>query len=823
MKVMTLLMLSMPMMAVGYDLHSPLFVPISERARPAGGDMAFVRDGKADFVIVVDKDAETRVKPNKADRSIAPAVKLICREFEKCLGVRIPVVDENDIEALAKVSYRLVVGDSKSAREQGVDVRKIPDQGFVVKSFSRGLVIAGSDSSLVPGYNAKTNLDKRGSSVGTLYGAIDFVNRFLGVAYFFPGEYGTYRPESRDLVISPVHYEDAPYFNLRGSRYYFSLMMSPRHRARWESFMGKISEDDFAYVRWRMGETNPTGGAHCPGPHWIAKEHPDKLKTIFYTSPAGKFWYHPTTYAGNYYNVVDLSFADLLIEDYARVLDSDGAWNFGDNRPINGRLTLQFGVTDVSMQPSEMKDHPIVRELGLMTEKDLAFGGDRAFSNIYGRFHQYLAQRVKERWPDAKLWLMPYYNCYYAATDPKWRLPDNVEINFCARDFPQYTRNPERMARTVEMMRDWYVALGNRPAQRVWLYGSRNNLSARAIMPEFIGEIPGICGKYLGREGGLFMDYDGTDLWHHYYASYVGVASQWNPDFDVDAAIDAHWDLFYGPKAGPHLRRFHRILKNCYIRYYVPSTDFYPQYPLAAIDEMEECLTKAESALEPDSVEMKRFRLVSAPWPEEFRTRRILAGYKPVVYEVRRAPSTGVRDDSFWNGCPVVKLFSPNDMNVDPVRRNDVKLAWDDSNVYLRLVAFYPPKAEEGRQLWENDTLEAFFCQGLGKEITYQLATDPNGMTFAQSIRMLPIPQPPDVTWRPKDLKFDVKKADQGWTCDITLPFSGMECERPSPGVEWNFNVVCSSKKDKVEVVGNSLTMMVHRNSLMYGILRFGN
>jgi len=807
--------------AFGVDLHSPLFVPIRELPRPAGAEMAFVRDGTADFAIVIDQDAETRVKPNKAQKSIGPAVKLLCREFEKCFGLKVPVVDENDAAALAKVSYRLVVGDSKLAREQGVDWRQIPDQGFVIKSFDKGLLIVGSDSSLVPGYNAKTRLDQRGSSLGTLYGATDFVNRFLGVAYFFPGEYGTYRPQLRELVVPPVHYADAPYFNNREQPYYYAKMMSPQHRPGWEKFMGKIGPDDLAYDRWRIGGTNPTAGQHCPEPLWMAKEHPDKLKTIFYTSPRGKFWHHPTSYSGNYFNVVDLGFADLLIEDFARALESDGAWNLGGGRPVLGRKTLQFGVTDVAMVPSEMQDDPVVRRLGLMTEKDLALGGDRAFANVYGRFHQYLAQRIKDRWPDAKLWLMPYYNCYYAASDPKWKLPDNVELNFCARDFPLYLRDPVRTAKEVAKMRDWYVALGNRPIQKLWLYASRNNVSARAIGPQFVGMIPKVCGKYLGREGGLFMDYDGSDLWHYYYALYACCTSQWNPDFDVDAAIDAHWDLFYGPKAGPHLKRFHRILKDCYLRYFLPSTDFYPQYPIAAVDEMEDCLQKAEAALAPDSVEMKRFRLVSAQWPAEFEKRRVLASYKPVVYEARRAPASGVRDAAFWAGCPNVRLFSPRDMHQAPTKRTDVKLAWDDANIYVRLESFYPPKATPNVKLWENDTLEAFFCPGLGKELTYQIATDPNGDLFAQSIRMLPIPQPPDVTWRPKGLSVDAKKTEQGWTCELVVPFAGLEGARPTPGTDWNFNVVSSSRNGTPEVVGSSLTMMVHCNALMYGILRF--
>ena len=815
--------LVMPMCAGAYDLHSKFFVPICEKAQPAGDEMAFVIDGKPNFAIVIDKKAEARAKNNKAEKSIAPAVRILLREFDKVFGAKVEVVDENDGEALAKYAYHLVVGDSRLARQVGVDVSKLPDQGFAVKSFERGLVIAGSDSSLVDGYNGLTRLDRRGSSLGTKYGAIDFVNRFLGVVYFFPGEFGTYRPQSSDLVIKPVHYEDAPYFNRHGSGYYYGVTFAGKNRARWEKLMGKIAEDDKASNYWRIGGTNPTGGGHCPNPLWYGSIHTNELKTIFYTSPSGRFWYHPTSYMANYFNVVDLGFADLLIEDWKKVIDSDGAWNFGGNRPIGGRKSLQFGVCDVTMTPPDMLGDPTVERLGLMTEKDVALGKDRAFANVYGRFHQYLARRAKELWPDCKVWLMPYYNCYYASTDPKWRLPDNVEINFCARDFPLYMRDATRMEKTREMLRNWYVALGNRPAQKLWLYNSRNNLAARAIAPEFIAEIPKVCGKYLGREGGLFYDWDGAgDIWNHYYSAYAGVMSQWNPDFDVDGAIDAHWDLFYGPKAGLHLRRFHRLLKDCFLKYFLPSKESFPQYPMACVDEMEQCLKSAEAALEPDSVEMKRLRVLVEPWPAEFEKRRVLAAYVPRVYAAKKIAKGTVRDATFWAGVDSIPLFNPKNMNESATKPTDVKIAWDDENIYVHVDGHYAPKATSGIQLWGNDTLEAFFSPGLGKERRYQIALDPLGSEWTQFDRLLPVPQPSDRTWRPKDLAISASHTEDSWQGDIVLPFAGMECERPATSAQWNFNVVRTVRAPgQGEVSGSALTMGVHGNVLMYGILSF--
>lgn len=810
--------------AFGYDIHSPLCTPIVERKAPAGSEMAFIREGKADFAIVIDKDAERRARNNKAEKSIGPAVELLLREFKECFGVAVEVVDERDSSMLSKYAYHLVVGDSSVARANGLDWSKMPDQGYEIKSFEKGLMLVGSDSSLVDAYNGLTQLDKRGSSRGTFFAACDFVNRFLGVQYFFPGEYGTYRPHLRDFTVSPVHYSDKPHFNHRGAEYYFAKDLRGKNWDRhWSKLLGKVSKEDRAFPYWRIGGTNPVGGGHVPNPHWYAQEHPDKLKTIFYTSPNGKFWYHPTNYSKCNFNVVDLGFADLMIADWKKIIDSDGKWNFGGNRPIPGKKSLQFGVCDVAMTIPDMLGDPVVEKEGLMTPEDVARGGDWAFANVYGRFHHYLATRAKELWPDSKFWIMAYYNCYYAPTDPKWTLPDNAEVKFCARDFPMKMRNGARMAKTVMMLADWYRNLGNRPVQSLWLYNDRANLSARAICPEFIADIPKVCGKYLGTEGGMFMDYDTIaydDVWNHYYSAWVEVMSEWNPKTDVDAAIDAHWNLFYGEKAGPHLKRFHRVLKEAYLKYYMMSDDSYPQYPISMVDELEESLKAAEAALEPDSVEMKRFRVLSEPWPAEFAKRRALAAYRPSVSKVARLAAGARPDAKFWSAVATVPMMDPDGIRNDLKSDTDFKLATDGELLYFHITGNYSTASEKGILPFSNDAhVEIFVAPGLGREVNYMFAFDPAGNEYLQYQRLLPIPQPSDRTWRPEGYKLDVTTAADSWTADLVLPLKALADELPKSGDRWNLNLM-RLRRD-LPRLGNSMVMRNHHDNVMYAMMEF--
>ncbi|MBQ2630043.1 MAG: alpha-galactosidase, partial [Kiritimatiellae bacterium] len=383
---------------------------------------------------------------------------------------------------------------------------------------------------------------------------------------------------------------------------------------------------------------------------------------------------------------------------------------------------------------------------------------------------------------------------------------------FCARDLPLYTRDERRMAETRRMLQEWYDALGGRPAQRVWLYNSRSNPFARAVAPEFIGDIPRLFGKLVGREGGLFFDFDGRRfIWNNYYSAYAGCKSQWNPDFDVDAAIDAHWSAFYGPAAGPHLKRFHDLLTECFVKYFVPADALTVAYPPVAIDEMERCLKMAESTLRPGSVEMHRFRLLADRWPEALASQRALAAYRPPVYDVPRSDAAAKPFD----------LVDPCGSPTVPRHGGDLRLSWDDRALHGRFVSDFAAKGGVEKDFWQSDRIELFLSPGLKKGLKHLVAFDANGRMYSERQRLRPIPQPVEKEWRPEGAKVRAARGVNSWSLDFTIPFSVFEDGAPKPNDEWNFNFVCTKASEPQSVAGTALTGGNHHNLDMYGVLRF--
>ena len=814
-----------------YDLNTPELVPVKMKTPGSHRPVKLIENGKLNFAIVSDTAAEARMaKKNRTKKSIGPAVEAITDAIEKCTGKK-PVVA--DVKDAAKYPHLIVVGDNGIARENGVDVSKLPPQGFAVRSFDRGIIIAGNDSSLIEGCNMKP-LEGRGSSLGTLYGAYDFNERFLGVRYYFPGEYGTLHPKTENLTVDPVHYEDAPYFDQRNGWFYCMncTVNHPGGKKFWEPYLGKITKKDLKFPEsWRMGGTIPGGGSHCPRPERIAKAYPDQLKTIFYTSPKRKFWYNPKAHIGNYYNVIDLKFADLLIGSYKKFYESGGKIDEGGYRSQGCNQTyISFGVCDTLMPDQEVMNDPTVRKLGLMTEKDLARGDNAGMANIYARFHRYLAKRIAEELPGKKLYIMAYYNAKYAGTDPRWRLPPNTEVNLCIGGLPAKTRNPKLMKAAVRLAKEWYESLGNRPVQKLWLYTGKNHF-VNAVCGEFVGDIPKLMGKYLGRQE-LFYDHcisrPGENVWFHYTSSYCAYRSMWNPDWDAAKAIDLHWEPFYGKETGAALREFHQMLRDCYRKYALNSAEPGILYPMAEIRKMEALLAQAKKSVRPGSVEEKRLNVFLAPWGKAFASMKNQLSYERPVYQVHQLLNSeevtldGTGSETFWSKVKAMPLIDPKGTGIAPKYPASVKLAWNKSGIYGLLETSYAPAADKSRDIWSNDTWEMIFSPGMKRETEYQFVFDPLKNLFLGTKRHLPIPQPFDGNWKAPgftvESKFDAKK----WTAEFFIPFSVFpDTQGPRPYDIWLCNIVRNKMGDNREYSGSAMTLGRNHNLSMFGIIKF--
>ncbi|MBQ2629106.1 MAG: DUF4838 domain-containing protein [Kiritimatiellae bacterium] len=803
-----------------YDLHNPALTPVEEGPRPAGAAIRLVEGGKVNFAVVADTKTEGRVK-SRSGYSIRPAIAELTNAFARCFGAVPEVCDFRDEAAYGKAKYVVYLGDQPFVREMGIDCRSLPSQGFRLTTFRKGLVIAGNDSSLVPGYNSE-KYECLGTSPGTLNGVLDFCERFLDVRWYFPGPYGSLFPKQSDLAVEPVDYTDGPYFNERQELYMLTMQTSSKKLAdKWSKYLGyPVKRGDGSFGRYlRIGGTIPPVGMHCPNPARLIRNFPDRTKLMFYTSANGRHWCNEKNPELCYFNVFDLKFADFLVDEvYRPYFESKGKVDLGGLAPYVSKGYVSFGQCDNKLSEADWRADPVVKELGL-----------KSMADVYCRFQQYLANRIATEFPGTRLFVLAYYDQQCATEDPRWKLPENFDVMLCAGNLPRRTRRPDQLEGTLKRFREWYEASGNHPISKVWLYTDNQNPFSISMIPEFTGEVPGVLGKYMGRDG-CFLNYTGADLWHYFWCPYVSFRSQWNPKFDVDAAIDEMWLRMFGSESGAHMAKFHKLVKQGYLDHYLDGREVYPP---ELIDEIERELNAGGACLAKDSAEYRRWKLVADYWPKAFAQQRVRAAYTPPAYDAPKlaAGESIVVDgvaEAAWDKADAMPLSDCADPTKKTQWPTAAKIRWDEKGIYFLAQGDWDALVVPEEDMWkENDMIEVFLSPGLGQEVLYQFAWDFTGRYYACKKRFLPVVQPADTNWRPP-LSSKTTYGDGKWTFEAFVPYDNFDdVSVPKAGEEWNANIVRDKTErgrpayEPVDMVSSSFTMGVHSRRAMYGTVRF--
>ena len=607
----------------GDPLAQPALNPVTALPAPAHPPVALVEGGVPRFVLVWDRAAERGAPAGLENQPIREAVRTLRREIGFCTGAEVEVADAGADTGGNPAAPRPVILVGRSARTDalGIDPAGLPPEGFVVTTFSNGVAIVGNDSSLAPG----TAPD--GPRRATLWGALDFLERFFGCRYYYPGPDGCVRPVCTNLVLAPCAYTDAPRFRNRGDGFRPDVATVARTLG---TPLVRASLSDWRAAA-RLAHTTSFTAIHSPEPRMWAEAHPEWMGTSFLCRPDGGFYYCPTNHMRNYYDVTNLEFADALVEGLARDDTPEGRRRQGFAH--NDARTVVFAQCDSFRTLEEMRANPVVQREGLITDANVALGPYGYFSDVYGRFYRHFAMRLNARLPGRRLILMPYAGCTYAPTQERFRhLPDNVELCVCLPKVPRFIRNPQVRDLMVRELRRWTEVIGGRPVQQIWTYNAFNSPFEQAVANEFLPETIAAFGSDLG-DTGLIVELGLYPVqlpeqcipFHFYYETYCAFRALWGgARFNPDAALDEHWALFYGAEAGAHLCKLHRILKEAFLAVTVPATRVRSLYPAETLDRIEAELAATRRILARDksAPAWRRFRLMAHPLEWELDRQR---------------------------------------------------------------------------------------------------------------------------------------------------------------------------------------------------------
>lgn len=184
---------------------------------PCAAQVSLVRDGEANAVLL---------RADEPSLVVRYAIEELVWHVRKATGVTLKVMPES--EEPVEVHTRIYIGQTDAARRNGIDPERLQREAYTIRSIGNDLFIVGRDSNENP-------LRQDNPNVGTLFGVYEFLERFLGVRWLWPGELGIYVPKTNTVKFWSINETHAPALAFR-------VMVWSRIRAI--ALGGKLSEED---------------------------------------------------------------------------------------------------------------------------------------------------------------------------------------------------------------------------------------------------------------------------------------------------------------------------------------------------------------------------------------------------------------------------------------------------------------------------------------------------------------------------------------------------------------------------------------------------
>ena len=793
----------------------PALNPVTFEKSPEHAPFELIRDGKAVCAIVRDMKAEKKMWYDRS--SIRQAVEALQDAFQRITGSELPVLDASSPE-VKKYPAVIAVGKSAFTEKYGIDPLKEcePGSGFLVRTVPGGIILAGYDGSLVPGHYSKLDWSRMRHN-GTAHAAYDFCERFLGMRYYFPG-IGVYSPKIQNLTVSPVAYRDKPVFLERFNYAYIFL----KRRWPWKG----VKDDTHRFApAWRMAIDTPWVNGHTPNPIAMDKAFPNRREDIFFRSRGGSLYYTPHSEVGNFFDVTNPAFAKLLVDAFVKFYETNGKWNL----PWKGTIHPSSEYAPFTQTDTFLNDLTNERSKKFIYP-ELANVRAGMHSDIYANFYLILAKELKKRLPDKKL-SVSFYHSYTLPPAGKYDFPDNVRGVIC-RGNPIYVRSEVYREDLRDIFAGWSKVIKYKVG--TYFYGDLTNAFTQAIQGYYTGEFLKSLEPWIWHDE-CFLD--AGHNWRFYYSYYLVLRAMWNPDFNAKAALDEHWGLLYGPVAGAKLKEFFDILVDRWEKYALPKLKkgdtrveadvIYAAYDGRTINRLEKLLQEAEKAVAPGSIEQMRLKFFMAPWTREFKVARNFHDNTIPEYKVRRLGRKdviridGKGDEAVWEKAFKFTFREAKGSGAALPSRPEARLLWDEKGLYLFCRAEGKPAVTPGSIFDKSNHFEFFFSPGVNKNDYFQMVVSSAGEKTGNRRTLKPIPMN-RVGWNPKEVQCAAVADEAGWSMELFIPFSAMECAVPKSYSAAFGNIIYNDVvSGRAHSGAWSLTMYNYHDVKYFGKLKF--
>ena len=547
--------------------------------QPVLAQVKIVTDGKPEAIIV------TAEKPT---RTAVYAVEEIVKHVKQATGVTLNVVTES--KTPTDVFSIIYMGETQTALRNGIDVQHLPRETFVMRSIGNDLFILGKESDADP-------LDKNNPDIGTLFGVYEFLEKYVGVRWLWPGELGTYVPRTNTITLAAIKQIKEPALLFRNMRNHGHIIDKDSKDALL-GFSPDVAKDynkalNVLYRRHRQGGLD----AHPPTGHsrvdWdlYGKEHPEWFVLTF----DGK---RGNSKPGQKDPQVSLCVTNEELQDFiVEQWDEKSTLVLGpEDSP--GRCTCEKCRAWDRPQPEQP---PWFAKLMYLDEynKQVYYGQT---SDRYARFWKIIREKAAKRNPDVLVSVSYLYENEFTAPVTDIKLDKNFYGEFVQWRDPHLRYFPMPNAAFEWIKQQWLgwkktgIRMGYRP----------NYLHDGYVMPYFDTWQSGSFFKFAWENGMEGTDFDmNTGQWAvQGLRLYMHLRLQNNPELEIQDIRKEYFSAF-GPAAESimdycdywesyALENVANFINNMEIRRYaLYPLEVQKAFPLAVFGPAEKILDKA--------------------------------------------------------------------------------------------------------------------------------------------------------------------------------------------------------------------------------------
>ena len=481
------------------------------------------------------------VIPAAAPKAVVFAAEEMTNFLSRVLGDDVPLAS-----APLRGWISVHLGDSEYVRKAGIDISSLQRDAFRILVDGQAVYIAGRDDAQADTrhavYSPHTGYWAQYHEHATLFGVYEFLERFAGVRFYFPGELGTIVPRHDELRIPSLSLKIAPDFLVRNySAFSDGLYFAGENPGRILHPARKLN-----YQRNRM-QTLYVPCCHGQNGFSIqqrfAKEHPEFMqlgrrggKLVRDTGSALSA--HHVGQLCHSSGVYDEMFKDILAYAHGKPPSSRGIHS--KSWPI---MTFRRPWVDIMPQDGFQ---------ACLCERCQAVyrDGDEHYASelVWGRTVE-LAERLSGAGVDLRLTQMAYPP--YRRI-PDLNIPSNVDV-MVAESGPWSCSNADGFRREMDEIRRWSEKI----SRKVWIWTYPNKFGAMNL-PAIPNGTPRAWAKYYREAApwifGAFAECENDRFFYNALSYYIFGKVCWNTRVDTEVLLDEYFRLMFGPGAEPMSR-----------------------------------------------------------------------------------------------------------------------------------------------------------------------------------------------------------------------------------------------------------------------------